>query len=120
MIPRVIDELPVLCVVATVADGTTVIRDAAELRVKESDRIGTMAQGLRALRGEVKERPDGLTIYGSPLRGGRVHSAGDHRVAMAFAVAGLLARAPVTVEGAESVAISFPEFTRAVEAVIPR
>jgi 3-phosphoshikimate 1-carboxyvinyltransferase len=120
MIPRVIDELPVLSVVATVADGATVITDAAELRIKESDRIGTIAQGLRALRGEVKERSDGLTIYGSPLRGGRVHSAGDHRVAMAFAIAGLLARAPVTVEGAESMAISFPEFTRAVEAVTPR
>lgn len=120
MIPRVIDELPVLCVVATAADGTTVIADAAELRVKESDRIGTIAQGLRALRGEVQERPDGLTIFGSPLRGGRVRSAGDHRIAMAFAVAGLLGTGPVTVEGAESMAISFPEFSRVVEAVTVR
>ncbi len=117
MIPRVIDELPVLCVVATAADGATVITDAAELRVKESDRIGTIARGLRALRGEVEERPDGMTIYGSPLRGGRISSAGDHRVAMAFAVAGLLARAPVTVEGAEAITISYPGFSEAVKAV---
>ncbi len=117
MIPRVIDELPVLCVVATAAAGTTVISDAAELRVKESDRIGTIARGLRALGGEVEERPDGMAIHGSPLRGGRISSAGDHRVAMAFAVAGLLARGPVTVEGAEAITISYPGFTEAVKAV---
>ncbi len=120
MIPRVIDELPVLCVLATAAAGATVITDAAELRVKESDRISTIARGLRALGGEVEERPDGMTIHGSPLRGGRISSAGDHRVAMAFAVAGLLARAPVTVEGAEAMAVSFPEFSRAVETVTAR
>ncbi len=120
MIPRVIDELPVLCVLATAATGATVITDAAELRVKESDRIGMIARGLRALRGEVEERPDGMTIYGSPLRGGRISSGGDHRIAMAFAVAGLLARAPVTVEGAEAMAVSFPEFSRVVETVAAR
>jgi len=117
LIARLIDELPVLFILATAAEGTTVITGAAELRVQESDRIGTIVRGLRALRGEVEERPDGLTIYGSPLRGGRVSSGGDHRVAMAFAVAGLLAQAPVTVDGAEAMAISFPEFTRALETV---
>ena len=118
LIPRVIDELPVLCVIATAAEGETVISDAAELRVKESDRIAVIARGLRALGGEVEERPDGLTVYGSPLHGGRVASAGDHRIAMAFAVAGLLAGGPVTVEGAESIAVSFPAFTRVLRDVV--
>lgn len=117
MIPRVIDELPVLCVAAAVARGETVIADAAELRVKESDRIGTVARGLRALGIQVTERPDGMTITGGRLQGGRVSSAGDHRVAMAFAVAGLLADAPVTVDGAEAIAVSFPEFAAALRAV---
>ena len=117
LIPRVIDELPVLCVIATAAEGETVISDAAELRVKESDRIAVIARGLRALGGEVEERPDGLTVYGSRLRGGRVGSAGDHRIAMAFAVAGLLAGGPVTVEGAESIKVSFPEFGRVLQEV---
>lgn len=116
-IPRVIDELPVLCVAAAAARGETTIADAAELRVKESDRIGTMAAGLRALGIMVTEHPDGLTITGGRLRGGRVRSEGDHRVAMAFAVAGLLADAPVTVDGAESIAVSFPEFVNAMRAV---
>lgn len=117
LIPRVIDELPVVCVVATAAAGETVISDAAELRVKESDRIAVVARGLRALGGEVVERADGLTIYGSRLHGGRVESEGDHRIAMAFAVAGLLASGPVTVEGAECIAISFPQFAAALRTV---
>ncbi len=117
LIPRVIDELPVLCVIAAVADGETVITDAAELRVKEADRIAVLARGLRALGGEVKEQEDGMTICGSPLHGGRVASAGDHRIAMAFAVAGLLADGPVTVEGAESISVSFPQFVGALRAV---
>ena len=117
LIPRVIDELPVLCVIATAAEGETVISDAAELRAKESDRIAVIARGLRALGGEVEERPDGLTVYSSRLHGGRVASAGDHRIAMAFAVAGLLAGGPVTVEGAESIKVSFPEFGRVLQEV---
>lgn len=115
LIPRLIDELPVLCVAATAATGTTIITDAAELRVKESDRIGALSRGLRTLGGEVEERPDGMVIYGSRLRGGRVDAGGDHRVAMAFAVAGLLARGPVVVEGAEAITVSFPEFSRVLE-----
>jgi len=117
MIPRVIDELPVLCMAAALAGGDTVIADASELRVKESDRIGVMARGLRALGVQVVERPDGMIITGGRLRGGRVASTGDHRIAMAFAVAGLLADGPVTVEGAESLAISFPEFERVLQEV---
>ncbi|MDQ7842749.1 MAG: 3-phosphoshikimate 1-carboxyvinyltransferase [Armatimonadota bacterium] len=110
IIPRVIDELPVLCVVAAAAEGKTVIRDAAELRAKESDRIAVIAAGLRALGVAVKERPDGIEIRGGGLRGGVVDAAGDHRLAMAFVVAGLFADAPVTVRGAEAVAVSFPGF----------
>jgi len=115
LIPRLIDELPVLCVAATAATGTTIITDAAELRVKESDRIGALTRGLRALGGEVQERPDGMEIYGSRLRGGRVDAGGDHRMAMAFAIAGLLARGPVVVEGAEAITVSFPEFSQALQ-----
>ncbi|HXF82056.1 MAG TPA: 3-phosphoshikimate 1-carboxyvinyltransferase [bacterium] len=115
IIPRLIDELPVLAVVAARAEGRTVIADAAELRVKESDRVAALAMGLRALGARVEERPDGLTIIGGRLRGGTVDAAGDHRLAMAFAVAGLLADGPVTVRGAEAVAISFPGFFELLE-----
>lgn len=117
MIPRVIDELPVLCAAAAVAEGRTVIRDAAELRVKESDRIGAVAGGLRALGVMVAERPDGLEIEGGRLRGGTVDAGGDHRLAMAFAVAGLLADGPVTVRGAEAVSVSFPGFFETLRAL---
>ncbi|MGH2347845.1 MAG: 3-phosphoshikimate 1-carboxyvinyltransferase [bacterium] len=113
--PRVIDELPVLCVAATAATGATEITDAAELRVKESDRIGAIAGALKALAGEVEERPDGLTVYGSRLRGGRVSSHSDHRLAMAFAVAGLLGAGPVVIEGAETIGVSFPGFFQTLE-----
>ena len=117
LIPRVIDELPVLSVIAAAAEGRTVIRDAAELRVKESDRIAALARGLRALGAQVEERPDGMEILGGRLRGGTVDAGGDHRVAMAFAVAGLLADGPVTVRGAEAIAISFPGFLDTLDAL---
>jgi 3-phosphoshikimate 1-carboxyvinyltransferase len=117
MIPRVIDELPVLCVAAATARGRTVIRDAMELRVKESDRIGAMARGLRALGAAVEERPDGLEIQGGRLSGGVVDAGGDHRMAMAFAVAGLLADGPVSVRGAEAVSVSFPGFFETLQAL---
>jgi len=115
IVPRVIDELPVLCVIAATAEGRTVVRDAAELRTKESDRIAVIAAGLRALGVAVKERPDGIEIRGGRLRGGTVDAAGDHRIAMAFVVAGLLADAPVTVRGAEAVSVSFPGFFEALD-----
>lgn len=111
LVPRCIDELPVLALAATQAEGETVIRDAAELRVKESDRIAATAEGLRTLGAEVEELPDGLRVRGpTPLRGGRCSARGDHRMAMTLAVAGLLSRDEVVVEGAESVAISYPGF----------
>lgn len=116
----VIDEIPVLAVIAAVAEGETVISDAAELRVKESDRIKTIAMGLRVLGADITERPDGMVIRGGFLRGGRVEAGGDHRIAMAFAVAGLLAQGPVTVSGAETIAISFPGFVEALQAVAGR
>lgn len=114
---RVLDELPVLCVVATAAAGTTEVADAAELRVKESDRIGALAEALRSLGGEAEERPDGLIVYGSRLRGGRVSSRGDHRLAMALAIAGLLASGPVIVDASEAVEVSFPGFFRTLAAL---
>ncbi len=110
---RSIDELPILAVVAARAAGVTHIRDAAELRVKESDRIAATCGLLRALGCEVEERPDGFSIEGVPERRftpARVHAGGDHRIAMAAAVAGLAASGPVRVDGAECVATSFPSF----------
>lgn len=111
LIPRLIDELPVLAVAASVAEGETLIRDAAELRVKESDRIAALARELGAIGARVEAQPDGLAIRGvSRLRGGRAASGGDHRVAMALAVAGLRSADPVTVEDTDCIRTSFPEF----------
>jgi 3-phosphoshikimate 1-carboxyvinyltransferase len=105
-----IDEFPILFVAAVAASGTTTIRGAAELRVKESDRIATMATGLRALGAAIEETPDGAIIRGGVLRGGTVDSAGDHRVAMSFAVAGLVATGQVRIADCANVATSFPGF----------
>jgi 3-phosphoshikimate 1-carboxyvinyltransferase len=105
-----IDEFPALCVAAACAQGTTTIRGAAELRVKESDRIATMATGLRALGIDVRELPDGAVIHGGRLRGGTVDSHGDHRIAMAFAVAAQLADGEVRIADVANVATSFPGF----------
>jgi 3-phosphoshikimate 1-carboxyvinyltransferase len=108
-VPTLIDEIPVLAVAATQARGATVFRDAAELRVKESDRIDCLARGLRVLGADVEPLPDGLVVRGpTPLRGGTVESRGDHRIALAFAVAGLVAADPVDIRGWECVATSFP------------
>lgn len=118
LIPRLIDEIPVLAVAASLAQGETVIRDAAELRVKETDRITTVAEGLTALGADVQELPDGLVIKGKPkVPGGRVSSNGDHRLAMAFAVAGVVSADGVSIDGAEAVEISYPEFFRALEQI---
>jgi 3-phosphoshikimate 1-carboxyvinyltransferase len=108
---ELIDELPVLAVAATQLAGRTVIAGAAELRVKESDRVAAMTAGLRAMGAAIEERPDGWAIDGpTRLRGAAVDSFGDHRVAMALAVAGLLAEGETEVAGAECVAISYPGF----------
>jgi 3-phosphoshikimate 1-carboxyvinyltransferase len=105
-----IDEFPILFVAAAAAEGTTKIRGAAELRVKESDRVATMAEGLRALGVRLTETPDGAVIEGGALHGGRIDSHGDHRVAMSFAVAGLVASDAVTIGDCANVATSFPGF----------
>lgn len=111
IIPRLIDEIPVLAVAALFARGVTEIRDAEELKVKESNRISAMAQGLTALGARVEELPDGLRIYGGyPLRGTALNSFQDHRIAMALAVAALRAEGETRIEGAEAVDISFPQF----------
>lgn len=109
-VPDMIDEFPVLAVAAACARGTTVIRGAGELRLKESDRIAAMAQGLRALGIALEETPDGAVIEGGAPGGGEVDSFGDHRVAMAFAVAGQLARDAVVIRDVANVATSFPGF----------
>ncbi|HVJ38264.1 MAG TPA: 3-phosphoshikimate 1-carboxyvinyltransferase [Stenotrophomonas sp.] len=110
LVPDMIDEFPALFVAAAAAQGQTVVSGAAELRVKESDRLGAMANGLRSLGVSVDETPDGATIQGGAIGGGRIDSHGDHRIAMAFAIAGQLASAEVVVEDVANVATSFPGF----------
>jgi 3-phosphoshikimate 1-carboxyvinyltransferase len=117
-IPNVIDEIPVLAVLGTHTQKGVRIRDAAELRVKESDRIHAVAVNLRALGAEVEEYPDGLFVPGGQkLHGGTVDSFGDHRIAMAFAVAGLIADGPVTIKNPSCVGISFPRFFQLLDQV---
>jgi 3-phosphoshikimate 1-carboxyvinyltransferase len=111
IVPNLIDEIPVLAVAAALADGDTVIRDAAELRVKETDRIAAMGTGLRAMGAHVVETSDGMTIRGGGvLKGTQVEAFHDHRIAMAMAVAGLAARGQTTIHGASAAAVSFPGF----------
>lgn len=110
LLPRVLDEIPVLAVAAAAAQGETIISDAGELRVKETDRLQAITAELRKMKAEIKEEPDGLRIRGSQLEGARVNSWGDHRMAMALAVAGLIARGETIVEDAGCLNISFPAF----------
>lgn len=113
LIPRMIDELPLVALAASVAEGETVIRDAEELRVKESDRVATTGAVLRAFGVDLEERPDGFVVQGtgSPrLRAARVDSAGDHRLAMLAGVAGVLADGESQIDGADAVNVSYPEF----------
>ncbi len=111
IIPRLIDEIPILAVAATRATGTTVIRDAAELRVKESDRLTAMATQLNQMGARVTEQPNGLEIGGgSPLQGAEVDSFTDHRIAMSLAIAALVAQGETRIHRAESAAISYPSF----------
>jgi len=110
-VPLLIDEFPILSLLATQAEGTTEIRDAAELRVKESDRISTMATNLKTLGADVEERPDGMLIQGkTPLRGASVDGYNDHRIAMSMAIAGLIAEHETEIHGISSIDISFPGF----------
>ncbi len=115
---RCIDELPILAVAAAFAEGETVIADAAELRVKESDRIAQMAAGLRTLGIEVEERPDGMVIQGGrPAGPGICDATGDHRIAMSFAVAARATPGGVTIRGADAVSSSYPGFRTDLESL---
>jgi 3-phosphoshikimate 1-carboxyvinyltransferase len=114
-----IDEIPVLLALATQADGITTINGAAELRLKESDRLEGMVDGLARMGASVEQRHDGITVRGpSALRGATVQSHGDHRIVMAFAVAALVASSPTRIEGADSVAVSYPEFFSDLQEVV--
>src|SRR6266436_2051092 len=115
-IPQLIDELPVLAVAGALASGTTIIRHANELRVKETDRIAAIAHNLRIMGAQVIEMNDGLEIHGpAPLRGARVASFGDHRIAMAFAIAGLFAEGETVIQDADCVRGSYPGFEKALD-----
>lgn len=121
LIPQLIDELPLLAVIGSQIEGGIEIRNAAELRVKESDRIATTVVGLRAMGGKVEEFDDGLRVAGpTQLRGAEIAPRGDHRLAMTFAIAGLFAKGETEIKDAECVAVSFPEFFDLLEAVIER
>lgn len=115
-VPRLIDELPILSVAGALANGRTVIRQAGELRVKETDRIAAIAHNLRAMGAQVGELNDGLEISGpAPLHGAQVASFGDHRIAMAFAIAGLFAEGETVVQDAECIRESYPGFETMLE-----
>lgn len=117
VVPNAIDEFPVLFIAAACAEGQTVLRGAEELRFKESDRIASMASGLRSLGVAVEEYEDGLAIVGGPIGPGTVHAHGDHRIAMSFAVAGAVATGPVVIDDCAAVATSFPNFVDLARAV---
>ncbi len=118
MIPRIIDEIPILAVAATQANGVTTIKDARELRVKESDRLAALAENLNKMGAKVREKDDGLVITGpTKLKGATLDSYGDHRIAMAFSIAALIADGETTIENAECVDISFPSFYDTLEAI---
>jgi 3-phosphoshikimate 1-carboxyvinyltransferase len=119
LVPSLIDELPLLVLIASFARGTTTIRGAGELRVKESDRIATVVEALTICGAHVRALEDGFEVNGVPhrLRGGRVDAAGDHRIAMLGAIAGVCSQEGVSVEGAEALAVSFPDFAERLAAV---
>jgi 3-phosphoshikimate 1-carboxyvinyltransferase len=118
LVVRMIDEFPIFAVLATQARGETIVRDAEELRVKESDRIGSLASELRRLGAPIEERPDGFVVAGpARLRGAAVDSHGDHRLAMALAVAGLIAEGETIVTRAEAYRESFPDFVELMRAL---
>jgi 3-phosphoshikimate 1-carboxyvinyltransferase len=121
LVPRAIDEFPVICVAASLAEGRTVIRDARELRVKETDRIAAMAANLGRAGVQVVETEDGMEITGREhLQGCVAESRGDHRIAMSMLVAGLGASSPVIVNDVECIATSFPDFDELLEKVVTR
>ena len=118
-VPNLIDEIPVIAVAAALAQGRTVIRNAKELRVKETDRITTVVEGLRAMGAEVEEFEDGMEIEGGkPLHGAVIDSCGDHRIAMAFAIAGLFAKGETVIRNTECVNTSYPGFAHHLDAIL--
>jgi 3-phosphoshikimate 1-carboxyvinyltransferase len=118
---QVIDELPVLAAIAPYTANGLIIRDAQELRVKESDRIALVAKNLRAMGAELTEHPDGLEIPGDQsLHGASIDSGSDHRIAMAFAIAALRAEGDTEIQGAEAAQISFPEFFHILDLLAQR
>jgi len=117
LVPLAIDEFPVLFIAAACAQGVTTLSGAEELRVKESDRLAVMAEGLTALGVAVEPKADGLMMSGGPIQGGRVHAYGDHRIAMAFAMAGLVAAGPIEISGCAEVDTSFPGFVELAASV---
>jgi len=118
-VPNLIDEIPVIAVAAALAQGRTIIRNARELRVKETDRITTVVNGLRAMGAEVEEFEDGMEIEGGkPLTGAIIDSCGDHRIAMAFAIAGLFANGETIIKNTECVNTSYPGFSHHLAAIL--
>lgn len=119
IIPTLIDEIPVIAVLATFAKGKTIIKDAAELKVKESNRIDTVVNGLEAIGANVKACDDGMVIYGgAPLFGAKIETKKDHRIAMAFAIANLISKGSIILDDGDCVAISFPDFYKKLETLI--
>ena len=119
IIPTLIDELPVIAAAACFAEGKTIIRDAAELKVKESNRIAVMTHNLKAMGADVEETPDGMIIHGGrPLHGTIIDSHGDHRIAMTFAVAGLAAQGETLIPDWDCVNISYPDFLTDLQSLI--
>lgn len=116
-VPLAIDEFPLVMALAAAGQGETVISGAAELRVKESDRLAVMSRQLRRLGVDVEERPDGATVRGGRVSGGRVESDGDHRIAMSLAVLALVADGPVEIDGAEWIRTSYPAFAADLESL---
>jgi 3-phosphoshikimate 1-carboxyvinyltransferase len=121
-VPRLVDELPLVALLASHARGKSIVRGARELRVKESDRIEAVTDPLRAFDAHIRSRDDGWTINGVPtrLKGGRIDARGDHRIAMLGAVAGLASREGVEIQGADTVAVSFPGFFELIESLVRR
>ncbi|MBN1541862.1 3-phosphoshikimate 1-carboxyvinyltransferase [candidate division KSB1 bacterium] len=121
LIPKIIDELPILAVAATQTEGVTTIRDAEELRIKECDRLKAMCSNLKKMGADIRETKDGCVIKGpTPLKGTVIDSHGDHRIAMSFAVAGLIAEGETVIQDSECVEVSFPGFFEILEQSVQR
>jgi 3-phosphoshikimate 1-carboxyvinyltransferase len=119
LIPRLIDEIPILAVAAVFAQGTTIIKDAAELRVKESDRLQVMAAALTKMGAKITELPDGLEITGNgALVGAELDSFTDHRIAMSLAIASVMAKGQTTIHRAEAASISYPTFFDSLRSIV--